>query len=172
VTLRGFSHLYASASWLARFLVVRKFIYFSTGLGCPQRNIFRQTLQHAAELIVSQLTWSPSVGIHKLSDQQHVLGEHRAMRGSPSSKHDACAVVSEDTIAKAAAESHADDDGGGAARGSVPRHRRAPPSRSDPLLAMHPVVRQLVVNHAGHAIHHAEPRGHRVRYTTNWRSSG
>jgi hypothetical protein len=118
-----------------------------TGLGCPQRNIFRQTLQHAAELIVSQLTWSPSVGIHKLSDQQHVLGEHRAMRGSPSSKHDACAVVSEDTIAKAAAESHGDDDSGGAACGSVPRHRRAPPFSSDPHPALHPTTHQLVVRH-------------------------
>jgi hypothetical protein len=143
-----------------------------TGLGPPQRKIFPRITQHAADLIVFQHTWPPSVGTHKLRDQQHKLGEHRAMRSSPAPKHDACAVVSEDTIAKAAAESHADDDGGGAARGSVPRHRRAPPSRSDPLLAMHPVVRQLVVNHAGHAIHHAEPRGHRVRYTTNWRSSG
>ena len=82
----------------------------------------------------------------------------------------ACAVVSEDTIAKAAAQSHADDGSGSAARGSVLRHRRSPQCSAEPLPALHPSTRQLDEHHAGHAIHHAEPRGHMFVTPTNWRS--
>jgi hypothetical protein len=95
----------------------------ATGLGCPPRNFSRQTPQHAAELIAAQLTRPPSVGTHKLSDQQHAFAKHRAMRSSPAPKHDACAVVSEDTIAIAAAVSHADGESNCAARGCCPQHR-------------------------------------------------
>jgi hypothetical protein len=94
-----------------------------TELGCPPRNFSRQTPQHAAELIAAQLTRPPSVGTHKLSDQQHAFAKHRAMRSSPAPKHDACAVVSEDTIAIAAAVSHADGESNCAARGCCPQHR-------------------------------------------------
>ena len=103
-----------------------------TGLGYPPRNFSRQTPLHAAELIAFQRIWSPSVGTVKLSDQQHALAEHRAMRSSPAPKHDACAVVSEDTIAKAAAESHADGESSSAARRCCPQHRQAPPCSAVP----------------------------------------
>ena len=137
-------------------------------MGYPPRNFSRQTPLHAAELIAFQRIWPPSVGTVKLSDQQHALAEHRAMRSSPAPKHDACAVVSEDRIAKAAAESHADGESGSAARGCCPRHRQAPPCSAEPLPELHPSIRQLGEHHAGHAIHHAEPRGQEFVTPTNW----
>jgi hypothetical protein len=143
-----------------------------TGLGPPPRNFSPQTPLPAAGLIVSQRTWPLSVGTHKLSDQQHTLAEHRAMRSSPAPKHNACAVVSEDTIAKAAAQSHADGGSGGTAHSCCPRHRQAPLCSAEPLAALHPSTRQPDEHHAGHAIHHAAPRGHRVRYIPNWSSRG
>jgi hypothetical protein len=142
------------------------------GSGPAQRNFFLQIMQHATELVVSQRTWPPSVSTHALRDQERALAEHRAMRSSSSSKHDASAVVSEDTIAEAAAEPHADDGSGAAARSSRPRRREALPFSAGPHPSLHPTMRQLGERHAGHAIHHAGPRGHGVRYIPNWRSRG
>jgi hypothetical protein len=137
-------------------------------LGCPPRNFFLQNTLHAAELIVFQHTWPSLVGTHELRDQQHELDGHRAMRSSPAPKHDACAVVSKDTIATAAAVSHSDGESSGAARGCCPQHRRAPPCSAEPLEALHPTLRQLAERHAGHAIHHAEPCGQEFVTPTKW----
>jgi hypothetical protein len=139
-----------------------------TGVGGPPRNFSPYIMQHAAELIVFQRTWPPSVGTCELSDQQHVLDKHGAMRSSPAPKHDACVVVSEDTIAIAAAVSHSGGENGGAARGCCPRHRRAPPCSAKPLPGLYPSTRQLDERHAGHAIHHAAPRGPEFVTSTNW----
>jgi hypothetical protein len=76
--------------------------------------------------------------------------------------------MSEDTIAQAAAVSHTDDESDAAAHTCRPRHREAPPCSTDPHPAMHPSMRQLVVRHCGHTIHHAEPRGHKFVTPTKW----
>ena len=144
-------------------------LYFClTGLGPPPRNFSRQTPLHAAEFIVSHRTWSPLVGTRDLSDQQPTLAEHRAMRISPAPKHDACTVVSIDTIAIAAAQSHANGESGGPARGCCPWHRGAPPRSAEPLPALHLTTRQLDEHHDGHAILHAGPRGHKFVTPTKW----
>ena len=123
---------------------------------------------HVAELIVFQRIRPPSVGTRKLSSQKHAFAKHRAMRSSPAPKHAACAVVSTDTIAIAAAQSHANGESGGATRGCCPWHRGAPPRSAEPLPALHLTTRQLDEHHDGHAIHHAGPRGHKFVTPTKW----
>ena len=144
---------------------------FDTGLGGPQRNFSRQTPQHAAEFVVSQLTWPPSVGTHKLSHQQHAFAEHRGQCAAAllqSMRRAWSCQQTRITIAIAAAQSHANGESGGPARGCCPWHRGAPPRSAEPLPALHLTTRQLHEHHDGHAIHDAGPRGHKFVTPTKW----